>query len=405
MVMTAAMGLRIVGQSFVFLIVARMLGVEAYGAYAAVLALAMTMGALNGLGVSVVMLRDTCRDVSTFQEGWRRTLAAWVLASPLLFAVYVVIAWKVLPKNIAWSVTGCIGLAEIIVSPLLLFIIQAYQGHEHLGRAAHFVVTPILPRTLAAGLLVAAGFWFSDSVRLPLWAALYLFASICGAGYGLRRVRRDLKASVTIQWRGMKNAIRQGWPFTAGDATHKVYVDLDKVMLARLSTLEAAGSYSSAYRVVDMVAVPLFSFFTAAAPRFFRVGQEGLGSSFGYALRLLPFPMLYALTASIALFLSAEMMPWLLGPTYSPAVEALRWLAWLPLLITARLFMHTAFVASGRQRIGLAILLLGAVINFLVNLWAIPQRGFYGAVLATYAAELLMIGLLLGLKLSYFTSR
>jgi O-antigen/teichoic acid export membrane protein len=68
----------------------------------------------------------------------------------------------------------------------------------------------------------------------------------------------------------------------------------------------------------------------------------------------------------------------------------MRWLAWLPLLATPRLFLQTAFLASGRQGMGVATLAFGALLNIGLNLWMIPTWGWWGAVLATYCSEFFM---------------
>ena len=63
--MTAGMGLRTLAQAVVFLIVARVLGVADYGAYAAVLALSTVFGCFSGWGTQTLMVRDVSRNLDT----------------------------------------------------------------------------------------------------------------------------------------------------------------------------------------------------------------------------------------------------------------------------------------------------------------------------------------------------
>jgi O-antigen/teichoic acid export membrane protein len=391
--MTAGMTARIFGQAVVFLIVARTLGVEAYGAYAAVLALAMTIGNFNGLGVSVVMLKDTARDATVFQECWGRALAAWLLTSPILLIFYGVLAVRVLPERIEGSVVLCIGLAEIVAVPFVLLTLRAFQGHGRIGRAARLAFTPIMPRLLAVGVLLLLAFYISKSSLLILWAILYLLAAVASAIYSLWLACRDLKIRIQPKWDGLIHSVSEGWAFSLGGASDKLYADLDKIMLGKMSTLETAGAYAGAYRIIDMIHVPVFSFFSAVAPRFFNFGKEGVRNVFLYALKVMPVPMLYVLVSCVALFACASLLPVLLGPDFSAAVDVIRWLVWLPLLSVPRRFGQMTLSSSGWQRRSVAVLVFGAVLNLMANLWAIPLWGWRGAVTATYIAEMAMGGL------------
>lgn len=389
--MTAGMTLRTVGQAAVFLVVARVLGVEAYGAYVAVLALATGLGGLVGLGTPMIMLRDIARDPAISNEGWGRTLAALFVTAPPLFVIFMLVAWVVLPKQVDWVVVVCLGTAEIVLAPLVLAAIQLYQGHERMGRAARLALVPILPRIVAALLLFPFSLvWPMPATPLMAWSFLYLLAAVTAAGYSLWLVRRDFGIRNKMRVSGLRNSIRQGWAFSAGGAAQKIYVDVDKVMLARLASLEAAGIYSAAYRVVDMASVPLLSFFSAAAPRFFRAGQDGTRHVARFALRVLPIPMIYALGVGVTLYMLAGMLPLILGGGFASAADALRWLVWVPLLTTPRRFLQNAFGASGRQQVNVLVVVCGSVLNVGLNLWAIPAWGWRGAIGATYAAEFAM---------------
>lgn len=387
--MTAGLGLRTLGQAAVFLIVARVLGVEAYGAYSAVLALAMTTGGFVSLGAAVIMLRETARDIDSFAESWGRTLAAWTVTAPMLFAIYLSLAWAILPGGTGWIIVVCLGAAEILFAPLTQATIQAYQGHERIGRAARIVLAPILPR-LAAATMLPLVLILAPSMRLPIWTALYLLATAVATVYTLRLLQHDFGLRLAVHWRGLAQVLREGWPFAVGSAAQKVYVDIDKLMLARMTTLEITGAYSAAYRVVDMANVPLMSFFAAAAPRFFRAGGDGTRGVASYAWRVLPLPLLYALAVSGGLYLLAGFLPWVLGAGFVQAVAVLQWLAWLPLVGLPRSFLQFVVIGADQQRTLVYVLIAGATLNVALNLWLIPVLGWRGAVLATYTAELTM---------------
>lgn len=390
MAMTAGMGLRTIGQAIVFLIVARVLGVEAYGAYAAVLAIAGALGSFGGSGTQILMLRDAACDPARFPLAWGRVLAAIALSAQFLMGIYLLIAWAVLPLGISWSATLLIGLAELLFAPLAQAGISAYQGYDRICRAARLIFVPVLCRLCFALMLLPLALLLPDGMQLTVWSALYTFSAILAAIYSMLIVHRDLGLPLRPDPRGLIDYIFGGIAFAFGSAAQKLYVDIDKTMLARLSTLEATGAYSAGYRVVDMVIIPLWSILAAAVPRFFRAGDSGTGSAVVYALRLLPLPMAYALGSAMVLHFAAGLLPRVLGAGYAEAVNVLQYLAWLPLISTPRMFLQVALSTSGQQRTVVGVLMAGALFNTVLNFWLIPHFGWQGAVVSTYAAEFLV---------------
>lgn len=391
---TLGLVLRTLGQGLVFLIVARVLGAATYGAYAATLALAMMLGTFTGLGAPILMLRDTARNHDVLADSWGHLVATWLVTAPLLLLVLALVSRMLLPAGIDWLAVLCLGIAEIVCAPIALAAAQVYQAHERAGRMAHLLVVPALLR-LAAALPLLLFVDTPGNVRLTLWSLAYLLAAVASLGYSLAMLRRDFGLQVTARWHELPRLLKEGWPFSVSGAAQKVYMDIDKLMLARLGTLGAAGGYSAAYRVVDMASLPLASFFTAVTPRMMREGKNGLSHVNRYMLRLLPVPLFYAISVAGALYVLADLLPWLLGPSFAPAVEILRWLILLPVLVLVRRFLLSANFCVERQRFGMSIILLGAGVNVVLNLWWIPLWSWQGALWATYAAEGSMIVALL----------
>ena len=283
-----------------------------------------------------------------------------------------------------------IGLADLIFAPIGLSAITAYQGHERFGRAAHLSLIPVLPRLAGALALLPLTLVFPDDMRLSVWAFLYAVAAFAAARYAWRMVRKDLGPADKPSWLYVWSSLREGIAFAFGGAALKIYADIDKMMLARLATMEAAGAYSAGYRVADLTTVPVLSLLTAAMPRFFRAGEGGVHATLAYAHRILLVPFTYSILAGIGLYLCAGILPLLLGATYADAVPALQWLAWLPVVSLPRLLLQTLLIGGNRQNYAVNILAGGGIFNIALNMWLIPLWSWRGAVTATYAAEIAM---------------
>ena len=86
-------------------------------------------------------------------------------------------------------------------------------------------------------------------------------------------------------------------------------------------------------------------------PRFFRDGERGVHATLAYAHRILPVPLAYSILAGLGLYLSAGILPLLLGETYADAVPALQWLAWLPVVSLPRLLLQTLLIGGNRAEL------------------------------------------------------
>jgi O-antigen/teichoic acid export membrane protein len=174
--------------------------------------------------------------------------------------------------------------------------------------------------------------------------------------------------------------VRDGFYFAAGISAQNIYNDIDKVMLGRLvPTLTAAGIYGAAYRVIDVVLVPIRSLGQAAYPRFFKHGERGVRSSTQVALRLLPPAVGYGTIAAIIMFLVAPLLPKLLGHEFDQAAGAVRWLSLLPILKAIQFAAADALTGAGFQGTRTALQVIVAGINVGINFPLIINYSWRGA--------------------------
>jgi O-antigen/teichoic acid export membrane protein len=185
--------------------------------------------------------------------------------------------------------------------------------------------------------------------------------------------------------------MREGFYFSAGLSAQTIYNDIDKTMLARLGTLEAAGIYGAAYRLIDVTFVPIQSLLAAAYPNFFRTGAAGISATLGYARRLVGGALAYSVAACLAILLFAGVVPLILGPEYINTAEALRWLALLPVLKVLHYFLSDSLTGAGYQGVRTCVQAGVALFNVLINLWIIPAYSWRGAAWSSIASDALLV--------------
>jgi O-antigen/teichoic acid export membrane protein len=222
---------------------------------------------------------------------------------------------------------------------------------------------------------------------------LYAASGVIGTAIGIGVVSRCC-VPPRFQLNLFVPSVREGFHFATSLASQSVYNDIDKTMLARLSTVEAAAIYAAAYRFIEAAILPIRSVANAAYPEFFRVGAQGVTSGFGFARRILQRSSLYGLGTAAALFLMAGFIPMVLGRAYQESVTALRWLCLLPVIKCVHIFLSDTLTGANYQWQTSSAQIAVAVFNILINLWLIPAFTWRGAAWSSLATDGLLMVLL-----------
>jgi O-antigen/teichoic acid export membrane protein len=228
---------------------------------------------------------------------------------------------------------------------------------------------------------------------LTMWSLTYLAAAIIASVIALGVALTQL-GTPRLRVTQIKGQMWEGFYFATSLAAQTVYNDIDKTMLARLSTLEAVGIYGASYRIVNLAFVPVTALLSAAYPHFFRHGKAGLPASLQYGRHLLRQTLPYSVGAAVVLIITAPGLPRILGAQYAHVTEALRWLALLPVLKTLHYSIANSLTGAGYQRHRTLCQAGVAVFNILVNWWIIPAYGWRGAAWSSLASDSLLVLLL-----------
>ena len=191
----------------------------------------------------------------------------------------------------------------------------------------------------------------------------------------------------TFSPRLLRRRTGEGRVFALSSSTAVIYNNIDKAMLGHYGMNAANGIYFMAYRAVDISTIPIASIHMAAFPRFFRKGVDGTRSTTRYALQILKRTAPMALLLALSMALTAPILPYLAGNSFSESVLALRWLCLLPVFRSFHLSAGDALTGSGHLRLRLGIQAGAAAFNFGVNLYLIPHYGWLGAAWSSLATD------------------
>lgn len=387
--MTLGQGGRTVLQAAYFIIIGRALRPDGYGAFVAATALSALVAPFAGIGAGNVLIQHVARDRQTFHHYWGGALMATFAGGALSVGVAALVGRAILPTTIATSLIICVAASDLLFNTVLYLCGQAYQAHEKMMRTAQLPIVTTMFRLVAAVLFMS----LPGAKTVGRWGVFYLGCTALSTVAALWMASGELGRPVLRFSFGVRE-LRQGMYFAAGFSAQNVYNDIDKTMLSRLSTLGATGIYGAAYRIIDVSLVPLRSLVAAAYPKFFQHGARGVAASLTVARRLVPVAVAYGLAAGAVLFVTAPLLPRVLGHDYANAVEAVRWLALLPVLKSIQFFAADTLTGAGYQGTRTTLQVTVAILNVGINIPLIIGWSWRGAAWASLLTDAILATLL-----------
>lgn len=400
--MLAGQGARTVIQGIYFVLVARALHPDGYGAFVAAMSMVMIAAPFASLGAGAVLVKNVARDPAMLPAYWGNALVIIAISGLALLVLVLGAALVLLPSAIPLALVLALGLAELLFARVVEVCAQVFQAFQRLKWTSAIQLTLSGMRLLSIAALCLA-------LRSPTplqWSVGYLAATVAAAATGVLLVHvKCARPRLVVDRARME--LREGAYFSISLSAQSIYNDIDKAMLSRLSTLAASGVYGAAYRIIDVSFAPVSALLSASYARFFQHGTEGLPGTLRLARRLLPLSAAYGVAAGLALVLLAPLVPLVLGERYAPIAPMLVWLAPIPLLRACHYFLADALTGAGYQRARSLVQIVVAGANVLLNLWLIPIYSWKGAAWTSLGCDgLLAMGLLLAiLKISSGAAR
>jgi O-antigen/teichoic acid export membrane protein len=391
-------GLRLVIQAAYFVLIARSLGPKEYGTFVAMTSLVAIAAPFAGFGSPTILLKNVARKRDLLSTYWGNGLLTIVVSGSILSAVILALTPFFLGRQfVLLTILVCLSdLFMIRVAELAAF---AFAALGRMGESARVNVYITLTRLL--GIVLVSSMVPHPTVKV--WTIAYVLGAVACFLYALVRT--------TVAAGGISIHPRQAWRdlpesalFAVSASSTTIYNDLDKTMVGKLATFTATGIYGAAYRIIDVSLVPVRAMLSAAYPQFFRIGVDGPSATKKYAYRLIKRAVPYGVVVTVGLLLGAPLIPHILGKNYSSAVEALRWLAIIPLLRCVHIFLADGLTGAGYQ--GRRTLVQGGVgvLNAILNIFFIRYWSWRGAAWSSVICDASLV-LALWLTFEHLTAK
>lgn len=225
-----------------------------------------------------------------------------------------------------------------------------------------------------------------------VYAGISVFAAVGSYVLNFIRVQSYVDFSVRGPYE-IKKHIKPIFILFAQSLAVSIYTNLDTVMLGLMKSDVDVGYYHAAIKIKTILVSLVSSLGSVLLPRMSFYAKEHMLDDFKrMMLKALNFTMLMAIPLSMYFFLyGKESIIFLAGEEFIGAVVAMQLItiAVIPNGLTGVLGIQV-LTAIEREKCVLISVVVGALADFFLNLFLIPQLGSSGAALATTVAEFIV---------------
>ncbi len=374
-------------QAGFFLLLMQVLAPREYGVFVGVTALVAIVAQFATFGQGTILIRRLAEGAE-FAPAWGPALRTSLWGCALWGAGALLLGPAILRRPALYAVLPAIVLADLVANKLVELASQAFQAMRRFRLASRITLLPNLAKLLA---VVCAGLEVHQAkhrITAEAWSCWYLAWSLLACAAALYVVRRSLGSG--RDGRFASETLGEGLSYSVGGASFYIYNDIDKTFLAADGFVVEAGFYGAAYRLIEVLTAPLRALNTAAMPRFFAAGRQGLQPVRAVMLRVLLPSLVYGALAGIAVLLLHGRAGPLLGRGYGAAGQVLGFLSFIPMIRCLHYATGNALTALGAQWYRTSIQIGAALFNVGVNFYLIPRFGWKGAAASSIATEALL---------------
>lgn len=370
-------------QGAYFIIVARVLGAEAYGIFVGIAAFVKLLFPFVGCGSSDIFLKYVARDAKLFRGYWGTTLLTSLLFTLGLVPFMLGLVKVIFSPDTSLLLVLFILLADLLGGKIWDLSAKAFLVCDAVKLRAKYSVLYGTGKLLAALALLV---FFGDG-NILAWGGLYCLGSLLPATAALMAVNR-LYGNPIFNLRKYPPEFAEGFFFAIAQSAETVNGQIDRTMLVSLGTADAAGIYAAGYRFIDVGYIVLIAVMSATYTRFLRHGASGIKKGLSFALKLVPIAIGYGIISAFGLLCVAPFTATILGEQYAQSSGVLMWLAPIHLIATLQFIAADTLTGAGFHRTRSVLQVTAAFINFGANLYLIPRFSWQGAAWATLTSEM-----------------
>lgn len=364
--------------------VARYLGPEQFGVFSFAQAFVGLFGAIAGLGLQGIVVRDIVRDPSGKEETLGTAAALQFVGGLIAYGLILVTIFWLRPDDalakVVVAILGSMMLFKASEVAVYWFESQVLSKFTVWVQNVVFLVFAAIKVMLLLLNVPLIDFAWATMAE-ALVVALLMLIMLSQRGLRVRQFRITVARA--------KSLLTDSWPLVISGVAVLIYMKIDQIMLGQMIGDEAVGIYSAAVRISEVWYFVPMAIVASVFPAILEAKKRSEEQYYRRLQRL--YDLMVWLSICIALpmtFLSTPIVTLLFGDAYIAAGAVLAVHIWATIFVFLGVASGQWFLAENRQVLSLQRTVLGAIVNVILNIVLIPGYGVLGAAWATVVAQL-----------------
>lgn len=188
-----------------------------------------------------------------------------------------------------------------------------------------------------------------------------------------------------------KKFLKFSWPLMMGFVAVWVYINIDSIMMGYFNQITQNGWYNASSKIAlaTIVSAGLIAkSFYPVLSKLFQESKERLQVVWNYQVETMIVLALPLMAGGVAL--APKIINFFYNPSYYPSIFAFQILIFIAGISFLYYPYSMILVVSGQQKKHFQLILIGVVINVILNLILIPQYSLYGAGIATLITAMII---------------
>jgi O-antigen/teichoic acid export membrane protein len=388
---------------FAFLLVikiARGLGPAGLGQYSFLINLAILLALFSDMGLSTMSIRTFARERRSIRDSTLNLLSIKLVLSVIVFGftlVFIRVYRSDSPPIIAattWFILSAI-LDSFSIFIRSIFDSQEKMLYRSVIETIHQGSTVSLCLVLLAmghGVIALSYAFFAVSAAIFLvWIVCYL--RVFGWPFAIIHPR---------MWKGI---VLAGVPFAFYTIFNMIQYRIDILLIPKLSPHgdEAVGFYNAGGTILSVILTFSFVFVNAIYPVFCSLHNDPQGRLKKFYAKATHYLLFIGIPISVGgVCLAREIILLIYKSEYVPAIVPFAWLICSAPLVFYYTVADVLLKAAGKERLCLLYIILGSLVNVVLNVILIPRFDILGACWATIACKMVMAACYLYTTMRFF---
>ena len=363
--------------------IARYLGPEQFGLLNFATAFVGLFGAIAGLGLHSIVVRDIVRDPDGKEATLGTAAVLQFFGGLLAYAlILVVIFWLRPDDTLAKFLVAILGsvmlfkASEVAVCWFESQVLSKYIVWVQNGTFLVFAAIKVVLILQNAPLLAFAWAMMAEA----LVVAVLMLVMLGLRGLRLRQLQVTLSRAKTL--------LGDSWPLIISGFAITIYMKIDQIMLGQMVGDEAVGIYSAAVRISEVWYFIPMAIVASVFPAILEAKKRDEKQYYNRLQELYDHLTILAVTvAAIMAVISGLLISILFGEAYQNADAVLAIHIWAGIFVSMGVARGKWLLAENLQYMGYWYVGLGMVVNILGNYFMIPLFGVIGAAVTTLLSQ------------------